>query len=158
VYYNDFTTPTYGPSPYGGYNTSGYTYNSNICAKTVGTKYFCSNSPVTFYAADSVYNNNWNYGSAAASGIMGMGKNSPIWEIVGGPPTKEFDVYMSNYNDWTFADSTWTPVTTQSVIDIGTFSSDYTQADAHTTFAPEMLGSYLIGLETFGFGKTDTIQ
>lgn len=111
VYYNGYTTPTYGPSPYGGYNTSGYTFNSNICAKTVGTKYFCSNSPVTFYSADSVYNNNWNYGSAAASGIMGMGKSSPIWEIVGNPPTKEFDVYMANYNDWTFADADWTATT-----------------------------------------------
>lgn len=36
-----------------------------------------------------------------------------------------FDIYMANFNDWTFADSSYTAVTTQSVLNLGVFASDY---------------------------------
>lgn len=150
-YYSYLNTPTYS-SPYSGYNSSGYIYSTSVCAVTAGAKYFCTIGAASFYVADSVYGNNWNYDSAAAAGIMGFGKNSPLWTIVGTPATKEFDVYMANYNSWTWADSTWTPTTMQSVMNIGGFSNDYVQSDAHTSFNPAFSGSYLLPLATFGFG------
>jgi hypothetical protein len=79
IFYDSYNTPSYGPSSYGGYNTSGFTYTNNVCMKAAQMKYFCTNSPDTFYAADSVYSNHWNYGSGAGSGIMGFGKISPLW-------------------------------------------------------------------------------
>lgn len=122
------------------------------------TKYFCTTGNALFYAADSVYDNNWNYGSSAAAGTFGFGRTSPVWDIVGNPPTKEFDVYMANFNDWTWADSTWEPTTTSSYMNLNGFSQDYSESDPHTTVAPEIIGSYLFGLKQFGFGKTDSIQ
>lgn len=157
VYYSEYNTPTF-EGPYGGYNTSGYTYNTGVCTQTVGTKYFCTTSPALFYASDSVYADNWNYGSSAASGTFGFGKNSPVWEIVGSPATKEYDVYMANFNGWTWADPTWTATTLTSVMNIGEFSKAYSQTDAHTTFAPATIGSYLFAMDIFGFGKTNIIQ
>ena len=152
-YYSFGSTPTYGPAFYGGYNTSGYEYSSGVCIVSNTTKYFCSNSPSHFYVADSVYEDNWNYDSAAASGIIGFGKNSPVWDIVGSPATKEFDVQMSNFNSWTWANANWVATSTQSVMNMGGFSTHYTQSMAHTTFSPYQLNSYLFELDYIGFGK-----
>lgn len=157
VYQTSFT-PSYTPSIYGGYNTSGYTYNVGVCVQTAGTKYFCTTSAAKVYSADSVYNDNWNYASTAASGTFGLGASTAIWEIVGSPATKLFDVYMANFNAWTWADSTWTATTTQSFINLSKFSSDYAQSDPSTSFSPYQGGSYLFYMEEFGFGKTDTTQ
>ena len=84
-----------------------------------------------------------------------MGKNSPIWTIIGSPEEKLFDIYMTNFNSWTWAKSDYQPSTTQSVMNLGILSSDYTSSMAQTTFAPRNSGSYLFGLTEFGFGKTD---
>jgi hypothetical protein len=40
-------------------------------------------------------------------------------------------------------------------MNIGMFSSDYTESMAHTTFSPNTIGGHLFELESFGFGKTD---
>jgi hypothetical protein len=120
-------------------------------------KYFCTNSPALFYSADSVYDNHWNYGTAAGSGTMGFGKNSPVWEIIGSPSAgRYYDIDMACFNQWTFADPSWTATTQQSFLNFGGFSDSYSDTDAHTSFNPEQLGSYLFSLDTFGFGKTDT--
>jgi hypothetical protein len=86
-----------------------------------------------------------------------MAKNSPIWEIIGksGTATKMFDIYMTNFNKWTFAQSDYTAHTGNSVMNLGVFSTEYTESFPHTTIAPKQLGSYLFGLDSFGFGKTD---
>jgi hypothetical protein len=69
----------------------------------IDTKYFCTIENQLFYAADTVYWNDWNYGSKAGAGTFGMGRNSPVWEIVGNAPTKLFDVYLTNFNNWSWA-------------------------------------------------------
>lgn len=119
------------------------------------TKYFCTTSNQLFYSADSVYSDNWNYYQNAASGTFGLGKNSPIWEIIGSPSTKIYDIYMANYNGWSFADPTYVAHTLNSVMNLGAFSSEYTTAMPHTTIAPRDIGSYLFAITEFGFGKTD---
>lgn len=141
---------------YGGYNQSGYIYNASVCVKVSGLNYFCNIDNQEFYAADSVYQNNWNYYSSGESGTFGMGRLSPIWDIIGSPRTKLFDVYMTNFNMWTWADKNYTTTTDRSVINFGNFSTDYNiTTDIHTTIKPKTGGSYLLPLKSFGFGMTN---
>jgi hypothetical protein len=84
-----------------------------------------------------------------------MGRDSPIWSIIGSPITKQYDVYMTNFNGWTWANSDYVANTQLSLINIGEFSTDYTTSMAHTTFSPKTIGGHLFDLEFFGFGKTD---
>lgn len=141
---------------YGGFNTTGYIYNSSVCVSASTVDYFCSTENEEFYVADSVYNDNWNYGNDAGAGIVGLGMNSPVWTILGSPASKMFDIYLTSFNSWTFADSSYIPTTLNSVITLGGFNADYTTSDAHTTFKPLTQGGYLLPLVSFGFGLTNT--
>jgi len=148
-------TETYMAS-YAGYNTSGSIFGAEICLRTKDTPFFCSIYNQQFYVADAVYQNDWEYGQQAKAGTIGLGNGSPIWNIVNNPTTKMFDVYMTNFNSWTWAQSDYVPTTTNSVLNFGQFSTDYTTADTHTRIAPATGGSYLFDVETFGFGMTNT--
>ena len=97
---------------------SGYSINTAACVSAIGVTGFCTTTKQQNYIADSVYGDDWNYGASANAGTFGLGKNSAIWNIVGTPSTKNYDVYMSNFNDWTFADASYSPVTTTSVINL----------------------------------------
>jgi hypothetical protein len=84
-----------------------------------------------------------------------MGAGSPFWSILGNPATKLFDIYMTNINSWTWADSSYVRTTDQSIMNVGQFDASYTNADAKTTFYPKSGGAYLFKLTEFGFGKVD---
>lgn len=84
-----------------------------------------------------------------------MGKNSAIWTILGSPAVKMFDIYMTNFNNWTWAKSDYVAFTANSVMNLGDFSTNYISSMAQSTFAPSTLGGYLFELTEFGFGKTD---
>lgn len=88
-----------------------------------------------------------------------MGFGSAIWNIVGNqsPSEKKFDIYMTNYNAWNWAKSDYESFTTQSVMNVGTFSTNYISTMASSTFSPRSSGSYLFELTEFGFGKTDEV-
>lgn len=118
VYFSEGNTESY-TGDYAGYNTSGYIYEGGVCVDTVDTKYFCTIENEKFYAADSIYWNDWNYDTQAGAGTFGMGRNSPIWQILGDFQTKEFDVYMTNFNSWTWAQSDYIATTSNSEINIG---------------------------------------
>jgi len=62
---------------------------------------------------------------------------------------------MTNFNAWTWANPDYVANSANSFINIGQFSSDYTESMAHTTFSPNTIGGHLFELEYFGFGKTD---
>jgi len=126
-----------------------------VCLNTVGTPFFCTVFNQDFYVAEKVSDDAWNYDSKADAGTIGMGSGSPVWAIVNNPTTKVFDIYMNNFNSWTWADSTYVVNTTSSVMNLGSFSPEYLH-DVHTSIAPFQGGSYLFKLKIFGFGKTDT--
>jgi hypothetical protein len=86
-----------------------------------------------------------------------MGFNSAIWNIVGSPSEKKFDIYMTNFNAWTWAKSDYKSYTAQSVMNVGAFSTNYISSMASSTFSPRDSGSYLFELTEFGFGKTDEV-
>lgn len=74
--------------------------------------------------------------------------------MLGNPSTKLFDVYLANYNGWTWAYPQWDALTTTSFINVGGFDSGYSASSAHTTFKPSTSGSYLLPLDMLMFGKT----
>jgi len=102
-----------------------------------------------------VYWDDWNYGSLAGAGSFGLGASSPIWKIIGSPSSKLFDVYLTNFNGWTWADSSYVATTSSSLINFGTFDSTYGISEIYNRIYPFTGGSYLFGLDSFGFGKTD---
>lgn len=121
-----------------------------------GTEYFCTIENEEFYSANAIKQNNWNAYSSAESGTFGLGKESPIWNITGSPNTKLFDVYLTNFNGWTWAQSNYSATTLNSVINLNVYSSDYNSTtDKFTTVHPITGGSYLLPLESFGFGMTN---
>jgi len=158
TYFNStiyYAKDTYSSSNYAGYNTSGEIYSAEVCLNTQDTPFFCTIYNQEFYVADMVYDDAWNYGSKANAGSVGFGAGSPVWAIVSNPDTKVFDINMNNFNDWTWADSSYVLNTTaKSVINFGAFDPDYTYGPK-TTIAPISSGSYLFPLAVFGFGKTD---
>lgn len=158
IYNIDNQAENYTDADYAGYVTSGKVFNASVCVTVAGTKYFCTTQNSEFYSADSVYSNNWNKYQSAAAGTFGMGKNSPIWEIIGSPATKLYDIYMTNFNGWTWAYPTYVAHTQQSVMNLGAFSSEYTTSMPHTTIAPYQGGSYLFALKEFGFGVTNDVS
>lgn len=99
-----------------GYNTSGLIYSVTACASSVVNPFFCTLYPTPIYVAETAFWNEYNMYSPASSGIFGMGYDSALWKIIGLPDERIFDVSMTNYNGWTFADPNYKPVTTQSLI------------------------------------------
>lgn len=157
TYFNSsiyYAKDSYTNSAYAGYNTSGEIYSAEVCLNTKDTPFFCTVYNQEFYVAEQVMDDNWNYGSKADSGTVGLGASSPVWAIVSQPATKVFDVYLNNYNGWTWADSNYVVNNSQSVINIGSFDPEYNY-DRHTTISPYQSNSYLFALSIFGFGKTD---
>lgn len=86
-----------------------------------------------------------------------MGRLSPLWTIFGTPSDGiyKYDVYMTNYNSWTWTQSDYVATTTGSVMNVGQFSTDYTTDMPHTTFSPRTIGGSFFNIEQFEFGKTD---
>ena len=132
-------------------------YDADVCVTVSNTKYFCTTQNEQFYSVNSVSSDRWAYGQQGASGIFGLGSSSPIWAILGNPSTKKYDIYMTNFNSWTWADPSYQKFTANSIMNLGTFSADYTTSMAHTTIAPKSSGSYLFSLTEFGFGYTDDL-
>jgi hypothetical protein len=155
-YFNATDNYEIDEASYGGFTTSGYIYNATVCATVSTSDYFCTTNSAEFYIADSIYSDNWNYGTDAYAGNFGLGYNSPIWTILGSQTTRKFDVYLTNFNDWTFADSSYVRTTLNSVITLGGFSNDYSISESHTTTKPSFSGGSLLPLVSFGFGLTNT--
>jgi len=53
---------------------------------------YCSNNFTNVLVADSIYADHWHYHSKGGAGNIGLGINSPIWEIFGNPTVKRFDI------------------------------------------------------------------
>jgi len=74
---------------------------------------------------------------------------------MGNPATKMFDVSMTNFNNWTFADPSYNQTSEASVMNLGEFDGNYTAANASTMFSPVTIGGHLLPLTMFSFGKTN---
>jgi hypothetical protein len=103
---------------YAGYRSSGMQYNSTVCVGVEDVDYFCLNDQHEFYSIEAVLSDNWNYWSNASAGVFGMGRGSAIWEIIGSPETIKFDIYLTNYVDWSFTSPDYEPYTKTSVINL----------------------------------------
>jgi len=101
-----------------------------------------------FYSADSIYSNAWSLWSSATAGTFGMNHASPVWNILGKVTgdDKNFDIYMTNFNEWTWADPSYVRSTDKSIMNLGTFDSSYTDNMSHITIKPSSIGSNLIDI------------
>jgi hypothetical protein len=103
--------------------------------------------------SDSIYADHWNYGVDGNAGNFGLNKASPVWEIFGNPATKQFDVQLSNFNNWkAWADPTYVAASTSNAINVGGFTSEFTYTGGKT-ITPD-LGGTRFSMSEFGFGVT----
>lgn len=107
------------------------------------------------FSVNFVTEDNWNYGTNADAGVVGFGKNSPVWNILGTPATKQYDVFLTPFTDWSWAQAGYTPTTTQSIMTVGGYASGGAKAGSGTTtISPSTSGGTLFELESIGFGLT----
>jgi hypothetical protein len=153
-YYFTPANKPYGPVQYAGYETSGYIYNAAACVGAVSNPFFCTIYNTDFYVADSITKDNWNYGSKADAGTFPMGAGSPIWKMLNlVDEQKKYDVSMTNYNSWTWAQADYVPVTTTSVINLNSYDSHYSASDLHVNIKPTTIGGHLFSTNYFTFGR-----
>ena len=118
-YFNDldqFTSLGQSNDLIAGYNVSCAEISQAACLNTEGD---CSGAPQSFCVADEIMGDLWRQDGNAYSGVMGFGKDSPVWGIVTGAQ-KEFYVECSNFTDFSsFAQSDYAPKTTASQIILG---------------------------------------
>jgi hypothetical protein len=121
---------------------------------------FCTLGGGDLISTLDIYDDNWNYYSSGSAGIFGFGRNSPIWDIMGidsaSTDARYYDVELTNFNNWTFADSSYIQPNEYSVMNVGGFATYYTSAMSSTSFYPATTGSSLLPLKSFGFGTTNT--
>jgi len=142
---------------YGGLNATGYVYQAAVCFATSFETNFCTIENNNIFSIDKINSDNWNMYSPISAGTIGLGIYSPAWQIIGSPDTKEFDVQLTNFVDWTFADSSWAQVNSANEINFGGYGSySYDSTTPKTTFSTYMAGSDLFQLVEFGFGLTNS--
>jgi hypothetical protein len=72
-----------------GYTTQGAFYNDSICMYP-NKQPFCSVGYDVFFVADTIVSNDWNYGSLASAGMIGLARGSPIWSIFFNSSTTDY--------------------------------------------------------------------
>ena len=61
---------------------------------------YCTNNLTNVLVADTIYADHWHYHSYGGAGNIGLGPNSPIWEIFGNPTVKQFDITAGCFAWW----------------------------------------------------------
>lgn len=98
-----------------GYNTSGLLFNSSICFNDAERSGFTSPIPLCtvenaqVYSVSSIYSDNWNQYTAAGAGILGLGYNSSVWQLIGNPTNRNFAIWLSNFTDYSWYSSNYNP-------------------------------------------------
>lgn len=144
---------------YEGFESTGFVFGTSMCMNSSSAPLFCTLQNNNTYVIDSVYADNWNYASNVGAGTIPLGWGSNIWGIFNWPLTHQFDVYLANFNGaatWAPASIAPTAVTTQSVINIGGYSADYSAVtDFVKIFPTKTPHGHLFLMDEFGFGKTN---
>ena len=112
-----------------------------------------------FAVSDTILNNNWNYGVDGNAGQFGFGRVSPVWTMLGNPATKQFDVQLSNFNDFaSWGQSIYAPASTANSMNVGGFTTEFTYSNGKT-IKPTITGTRF-AMDEFAFGVTyeDTLS
>lgn len=142
---------------YGGLNSTGYVFNTSVCLFQDEPYELCTITNQEVLSISQINEDHWNVYSPLSAGIFGLGWSSPVWSIINDPASKIFDIQLTNFTDWTWADSSYVNVSVSNEINFGDYG-DYTyDSDTpKTQFSPAYSGSYLFSFSEFGFGKTDS--
>ena len=143
-----------------GFSTSGKIYNASLCVSSPtahdGVDLYCTiDSFNEVYAADRIYESAWNRYIQGTAGTIGLGYNSPIWQVLNATKTSRlFDVYMSNFNDY----ARWGPLASgfsagknSGEMNFGVFSPEYAGQQSLTVNTTEADG-FQLKLSEFSFG------
>lgn len=142
-----------------GYTTRGAFFNDSICFsyEKSNTAVWCSVGNDVFFVADTIVSNDWNYGSPASAGMIGLARGSPVWSILFNTTATGY-FYQVNYlngTNWTFADPNYLIQTSgRNYLRLGSGKSDidvYRGLDT-ISFSPSTQNSQLFSLSDFSFG------
>lgn len=67
---------------------------------------------------DTISSNNWNYGAPSTAGIIGLGENSAVWDILN-VDSAEYTIDFTNSTSWDFADPSYKQSASDSYIYLG---------------------------------------
>lgn len=144
---------------YEGFESTGFVFDTSLCMNSSSIPLFCTIQNNSTYVIDTVYADNWNFASNVGAGTIPLGWGSAMWGIFNWPTTHQFDVYFTNFNgasNWAPSSIAPTPVTTQSVINIGGYSADYSAVTEFVKIFPTKTPhGHLFLMDEFGFGKTN---
>jgi len=134
-----------------GYELRGYEYDQAVCLSPENSNAICTPWYSHFFVADTLVNNDWNFGSPSTAGIIGLGDKSAVWTILD-LDSPEYYISFTNSTSWEFADPNYKPVSTQSSISLGTNAMSARTADANITLTPAHNKAYMYTMSEFGFG------
>lgn len=144
VQYNDTTVD--------GYKVSGYSYDQAVCLKPQAQNPLCTPWYSPFLVVDTISSNNWNFGAPSTAGVIGLGDNSAVWDILN-VDSAEYTIEFTNSTSWEFADPDYKPAATDSYIYLGqnTFNGVGAAVD-NITLTPAHNKAYMYETSEFGFG------
>lgn len=93
-----------------GYVLESVALKQSVCLGYTNTSKFCSIENEVFIATDVLKSNDWNFGSPAYAGIIGLAPSSAVWNFVDVNNTGMFtyQTQFTNNNNWTFAEPHYT--------------------------------------------------
>lgn len=104
-----------------GFTGSGSIVYSELCVDITEYQsdipYFCTIPQQPISVVNRLNSDTWNTKTPAYAGTIGLGGNSPFWQIGMGYYI-DFGISMANFNNWTFAQSDWVATYAQSSIGI----------------------------------------
>jgi hypothetical protein len=99
-----------------GFTGSGSIVNSELCID-ISYPYFCTIPQQPISVVNRLSSDTWNTKTPAYAGTIGLGGNSPFWQIGMGNYI-DYAINMANFNNWTFAQSDWVATYATSFIEI----------------------------------------
>lgn len=135
-----------------GYVTEGFGYLDSVICIDAEMPNFCTSDSLIF-ASDHITQNNWNYGTSANAGIIGLSTGSPIWAGIDLTDNKQiYCVQFQNNTDWSFADSSYATVLEGNSISLGACDSSLYTTATQVSVLPYTRSTDIYDLTAFGFG------
>jgi hypothetical protein len=120
-------------------------FNNTICITSPNPQFdYCTLQNYEIYSVTKIYSDNFEYFTGAGAGSFGFGGDSPVWEIIRNPSVKRFDVQLSNFTDWSFANSSYVPTSTTNELSLGVYNAIYTDLPSIVLTFPTNEGDYML--------------
>lgn len=78
-----------------------------------------------------------------------------MWSIVGNPTVRKYAIWLTNFTDYSWYSSSYSPFTTQATLNFGDVDSYYYGSGSPSISIPSQAGNNTYRLSSFGFGLTN---